>query len=53
MLGIAELTGAFELANTALTLIEDEGDDVAWRRTAVRVNWLPHLTPDLITDSAI
>lgn len=53
MLGIAELTGAFELANTALTLIEDEGDDVAWRRTAVRVNWLPHLTPDLITDSSI
>ncbi len=53
MLGITELTGAFELANTALTLIEDEADDVPWRRTAVRVNWMPHLTSDLITDSAI
>ena len=53
MLGIAEMSGAFELANTALTLIEDEADDVPWRRTAVRVNWMPHLTSDLITDSAI
>ena len=53
LLGIAELDGVFELANTALTLVEDESDEVPWRRTAVRVNWMPHLGPDLITDSVL
>ena len=53
LLGISEMAGAFELANTSLTLVEDEGEDTPWVRSAVRVNWLPHLTPDQITDSAV
>ncbi|MDR7254749.1 2,3-bisphosphoglycerate-dependent phosphoglycerate mutase [Nocardioides sp. BE266] len=53
LLGVAELDGAFELANASITLVEDTADDVPWGRTAIRVNWLPHLDGTLITDSAI
>ena len=53
LLGIKEMTGSFELANTAITLVADEPDDVPWHRSAVRVNWMPHLEPALITDSAL
>lgn len=53
LLGVAEIDGAFELANTSITLVEDTEDVVPWGRTAVRVNWLPHLDGALITDSAI
>ncbi len=53
LLGITEMSGAFELANTALTLVADETEGTPWRRSAVRVNWLPHLAPHQVTDSAI
>ena len=53
LLGIESMAGAFEIANTALTLVEAEDPGTPWGRSAVRVNWMPHLTPAQITDSAI
>jgi 2,3-bisphosphoglycerate-dependent phosphoglycerate mutase len=53
LLGIAEIDGVFELANASLTLLEDTEDRVPWGVTAIRVNWLPHLTADQVSDSAL
>ena len=53
LLGITEQAGAVEISNTAMVLVEDTGPEVPWHRTAVRINWMPHLTDDLITDSAL
>ena len=53
LLGISEQAGAVEISNTAMVLVEDTGPEVPWDRTAVRINWMPHLSDDLITDSAL
>lgn len=53
LLGIEEMNGAFELANTSITLLEDTEEGVPWDVTAIRVNWLPHLNPEQVSDSAI
>ena len=53
LLGITEQAGAVEIANTAMVLVEDTGPEVPWDRTAVRINWMPHLPDELVTDSAL
>ncbi len=53
LLGIETMNGAFELANTSITLLEDTEDGVPWDVTAIRVNWLPHLALDQVSDSAL
>lgn len=53
LLGIDAMRGAFELSNTSITLVEDATESVPWQATAIRVNWLPHLRDDQVSDSAI
>lgn len=53
LLGIEAMHGAFELANTAITLVEDVSADGPWQTRAVRVNWLPHLAAHQLSDSGI
>ena len=53
LLGIDDMKGAFELANTSISLLEDTEEGVPWDVTAIRVNWLPHLAADLVSDSAL
>lgn len=53
LLGIEEINGAFELANTSISLLEDTDEGVPWDVTAIRVNWLPHLAMDQVSDSAL
>ena len=53
LLGITEQAGAVEIANTAMVLVEDTGPEVPWDRTAVRVDWMPHLPDERVTDSAL
>jgi 2,3-bisphosphoglycerate-dependent phosphoglycerate mutase len=53
LLGIDDMNGAFELANTSISLFEDTEDEVPWGVTAVQVNWLPHLTGDQVSDSSL
>jgi len=47
------MNGAFELANTSISLLEDTEEGVPWDITAIRVNWLPHLAADQVSDSAL
>jgi hypothetical protein len=47
------MNGAFELANTSISLLEDTEDGVPWDVTAIRVNWLPHLAAEQVSDSAL
>jgi 2,3-bisphosphoglycerate-dependent phosphoglycerate mutase len=53
LLGIERINGAFELANTSISLLEDTEEGVPWDITAIRVNWLPHLAADQVSDSAL
>lgn len=53
LLGIEDMNGAFELANTSLSLLEDTEDGVPWDVTAIRTNWLPHLDPDMVSGSSL
>ncbi len=53
LLGIEDIKGHFELANTSISLLEDADEGEPWELTAVRVNWLPHLAADQVTDSAL
>ena len=53
LLGIEHMNGAFELANTSISLLEDTDEGVPWSITAIRVNWLPHLAADQVSDSAL
>lgn len=53
LLGINAMRGRFELANTAITLVEDADDDVPWDAAAIRVNWMPHLRDEQVSDSLI
>jgi 2,3-bisphosphoglycerate-dependent phosphoglycerate mutase len=53
LLGVDDMKGAFELANTSVCLLEDTEEGVPWAVTAIRINWLPHLTADLVSDSAL
>ncbi len=53
LLGIADMNGAFELANTSISLLEDTEEGVPWDVTAIRINWLPHLAVDQVSDSAL
>jgi 2,3-bisphosphoglycerate-dependent phosphoglycerate mutase len=53
LLGIEEMSGAFELANTSMSLLEDTEDGVPWDVTAIRINWLPHLAADQVSGSAL
>lgn len=53
LLGIADMNGAFELANTSISLLEDAEEGVPWDVTAIRVNWLPHLAAAQVSDSAL
>jgi 2,3-bisphosphoglycerate-dependent phosphoglycerate mutase len=53
LLGIEEMRGAFELANTSISLLEDTEEGVPWDVTAIRINWLPHLGVDQVSDSAL
>ena len=53
LLGIEHMNGAFELANASISLLEDAEQGVPWDVTAIRVNWLPHLTVDQVSDSAL
>ena len=52
LLGIESMNGAFELANTSVSLLEDTEEGVPWDVTAIRINWLPHLAVDQVSDSA-
>jgi 2,3-bisphosphoglycerate-dependent phosphoglycerate mutase len=53
LLGIEDMNGAFELANTSISLLEDTEEGVPWDVTAIRINWLPHLAVDQVSDSAL
>jgi len=53
LLGIVDMNGAFELANTSISLLEDAEEGAPWDVTAIRVNWLPHLAADQVSDSAL
>ena len=53
LLGIEHMNGAFELANTSISLLEDTEEGVPWEVTAIRINWLPHLAVDQVSDSAL
>ena len=53
LLGIEAMNGAFELANASISLLEDTEEGVPWEVTAIRVNWLPHLAMDQVSDSAL
>jgi 2,3-bisphosphoglycerate-dependent phosphoglycerate mutase len=53
LLGIEDMNGAFELANTSISLLEDTEAGVPWDVTAIRVNWLPHRAVDQVSDSAL
>jgi 2,3-bisphosphoglycerate-dependent phosphoglycerate mutase len=53
LLGIEDMSGVFELANTSISLLEDTEEGVPWDVTAIRVNWLPHLAADQVSDSAL
>jgi 2,3-bisphosphoglycerate-dependent phosphoglycerate mutase len=53
LLGIEDMNGAFELANTSISLLEDTEEGVPWDVTAIRINWLPHLAVDPVSDSAL
>ena len=53
LLGIESMNGAFELANTSVSLLEDTEEGVPWDVTAIRINWLPHLAVDQVSDSAL
>ena len=53
LLGIADMNGAFELANTSISLLEDTEEGVPWDVTAIRVNWLPHLAAAQVSDSVL
>lgn len=53
LLGIEDMNGAFELANTSISLLADTEEGVPWDVTAIRINWLPHLAADQVSDSAL
>ncbi len=53
LLGIEDIKGHFELANTSISLVEDTEQGVPWEVTAIRINWLPHLAADQVSDSAL
>ena len=53
LLGIEDMNGAFELANASISLLEDTEEGVPWDVTAIRINWLPHLGVDQVSDSAL
>ncbi len=53
LLGIEDINGVFELANASISLLEDTEEGVPWAVTAIRVNWLPHLAIDQVSDSAL
>lgn len=53
LLGIENMNGAFELANTSISLLEDTEEGVPWEVTAIRINWLPHLSVDQVSDSVL
>lgn len=53
LLGIEDMNGAFELANTSISLLEDTEDGVPWDVTAIRINWSPHLAPDQVSGSVL
>jgi 2,3-bisphosphoglycerate-dependent phosphoglycerate mutase len=53
LLGIEHMNGAFELANTSISLLEDTEDGVPWDVTAIRINWFPHLAADQVSGSAL
>lgn len=49
LLGITAMNGWFEIHNTGITLIDDHGSSWSTGTTAVRINWLPHLSAAQIT----
>jgi 2,3-bisphosphoglycerate-dependent phosphoglycerate mutase len=53
LLGIEDMNGAFELANTSMSLLEDTEDGVPWDVTAIRINWFPHLAVDQVSGSSL
>ena len=53
LLGIEDMNGVFELANTSISLLADTEDGVPWKVTAIRINWFPHLAADQVSGSAL
>lgn len=49
LLGISAMTGWVEVNNTGVSLLREEEERFVGTTTAVRLNWLPHLTEDLVS----
>lgn len=49
LLGIEQMTGWIINRNTSLTLIEDDATSQGSTSVAHRIDWLPHLSDDLLT----